>query len=378
MQQESQTESGPERSGKPRRVGLWLLAIGLVVGVVIGAVFSDQVLRRSGSDGSALFDEGAVTRIYEETSQAVVEIDVSRTVGSVTIPGLTSGSGFFFDDQGHLMTNQHIVEAGSEFIVRLADGREVTAEKLGASLADDLAVLKVDPDDVADIVPLEFADSSKVRPGQMAIAIGSPFREFNSVGVGVVSGIERGHSSVLRRPIPDMIQTDVPLNPGSSGGPLLNSDGKVIGINSAIRTNLRSGPLEEYRIAFAVPSNTAISLLPQLKTVADVRRPWVGISGMPVPRELMEEQGMPAGILVTQVFADSPARRAGLRPFRGLTDEGRGDIITAVDDVPVHSVDDMVKYLNFKDAGDAVTLSLFSRGEERTIQVTLDPWPDGT
>lgn len=378
MYQETQTESEPEKQGKSGRRGLWLLAVGLVVGAVIGAVFSDLIPGRSGADGSALFDEGAVTRIYEETSQAVVEIDVSRTIGSVTIPGLSSGSGFFFDDQGHLMTNQHIVEAGSEFIVRLADGREVTAQKLGASPADDLAVLKVDPEDVANIEPLEFADSSKVRPGQLAIAIGSPFREFNSVGVGVVSGIERGHSSVLRRPIPDMIQTDVPLNPGSSGGPLLNSDGKVIGINSAIRTNLRSGPLEEYRIAFAVPSNTAISLLPQLKTITDVRRPWVGISGMPVPRELMQDQGLPAGILVTQVFSDSPARRAGLRPFSGLTGENRGDIITAIDDVPVHSVDDMVKYLNYKNAGDDVTLSLFSSGEERTIQVTLDPWPDGT
>ena len=378
MNQETQTESGQERTGKTRRRGLWLLAIGLVVGILIGALLSDQVLRRSGSDGAALFDEGAVTRIYEEASQAVVEIDVSRTVGSITIPGLSSGSGFFFDDQGHVMTNQHIVESGSEFIVRLADGREVSAQKLGVSLADDLAVLKVDPEEVADIEPLEFADSSKVRPGQLAIAIGSPFREFNSVGVGVVSGIERGHSSVLRRPIPDMIQTDVPLNPGSSGGPLLNSDGKVIGVNSAIRTNLRSGPLEEYRIAFAVPSNTAISLLPQLKTVTDVRRPWVGISGMPVSRELMQEHGLPSGILVTQVFSDSPAGRAGLRPFRGLTGEARGDIITAVDDVPVQSVDEMVRYLNSKNAGDAVTLSLFSRGEARTVQVTLDPWPDGT
>ena len=378
MYQETQTESGPDRPGKSRRRGLWLLATGLIVGILIGALFSDQVLRRSGSGDTALFDEDAVTRIYEETSQAVVEIDVSRTVGSVTIPGLSSGSGFFFDDQGHLMTNQHIVVAGSEFIVRLADGREVIAQKLGASPADDLAVLKVDPGEVADIEPLEFADSSKVRPGQLAIAIGSPFREFNSVGVGVVSGIERGHSSVLRRPIPDMIQTDVPLNPGSSGGPLLDSDGKVIGINSAIRTNLRSGPLEEYRIAFAVPSNTAVSLLPQLMTVADVRRPWVGISGTPVSREIMEEHGLPSGILVTQVFSDSPAGRAGLRPFRGLTGDARGDIITAVDDVPVHSVDDMVKYLNDKNAGDAVTLSLFSRGEARTIQVTLDPWPDGT
>ena len=378
MNQGTQTESDVEKQGKPRRRGIGLLAAGLVVGILIGAAFSDVLPGRSGSDVTALFDEGAVTRIYEEASQAVVEIDVSRTVGSITIPGLSSGSGFFFDDQGHLMTNQHIVEAGSEFIVRLADGREVSAQKLGASPADDLAVLKVDPEEVADIEPLEFADSSKVRPGQLAIAIGSPFREFNSVGVGVVSGIERGHSSVLRRPIPDMIQTDVPLNPGSSGGPLLNSKGKVIGINSAIRTNLRSGPLEEYRIAFAVPSNTAISLLPQLMTTTDVRRPWIGISGMPVSREIMQEHGLPSGILVTQVFSDSPAGRAGLRPFRGLTGEARGDIITAVDDVPVQSVDEMVRYLNSKNAGDAVTLSLFSRGEARTIQVTLDPWPDGT
>ena len=135
MYQETQTESGPDRPGKSRRRGLWLLATGLIVGILIGALFSDQVLRRSGSGDTALFDEDAVTRIYEETSQAVVEIDVSRTVGSVTIPGLSSGSGFFFDDQGHLMTNQHIVVAGSEFIVRLADGREVIAQKLGASPA---------------------------------------------------------------------------------------------------------------------------------------------------------------------------------------------------------------------------------------------------
>ena len=167
MYQETQRESGQEKPNKTRRGGLWLLAVGLVVGVLIGTVFSDQVLRRSGSGGTALFDEGAVTRIYEETSQAVVEIDVSRTVGSITIPRLSSGSGFFFDDEGHLMTNQHIVEGGSEFVVRLADGREISAQKLGASSADDLAVLKVDPEEVADIEPLEFADSSKVRPGQL-------------------------------------------------------------------------------------------------------------------------------------------------------------------------------------------------------------------
>ena len=369
--------TSPPKSSYRRRIVFGMLAIGIAIGFALGFLYSSVV--NPGTDGgAALFDEESVSRIFDAAGPAVVEIDVARTFGNRTTPGAYSGSGFFVDDQGHILTNNHIVSAGNEFVVRLSDGRELEAEKLGISEADDLAVLKVDPDEISKITPLILADSSKVRPGQMAIAIGSPFREFNSVAVGVVSGIGRGQSSVLNRPIPDMIQTDVPLNPGNSGGPLLNSDGQVIGINSSIRVSAPNALVEDFRIGFAVPSNTAISILPQLTTSVELKRPWIGIQGTAVTRELADRMDFPKGIVITGIFADSPARRAGLTVFRGLTDDTLGDIITAVDDIPVESVEDMVSYLNSKIPGDEVTLTLFKLGSEREVKVTLDPWLGGT
>ncbi len=370
-------EPPPTRPAPARLKVIGILALGVAVGFALGLIYMSVIGPRAGA-GESLFDEERVSRIFNEAGPAVVEIDVARTFMGRVIPGAYSGSGFLIDDQGHILTNNHIISAGDEYVVRLSDGRQLEAEGLGVSEADDLAVIKIDPDQIRDITPLELADSSKVRPGQMAIAIGSPFNEFNSVAVGVVSGIGRGQNSVLNRPIPDMIQTDAPLNPGNSGGPLLNSDGRVIGINSSIRVNAPNARVEDFRIGFAVPSNTAISILPQLTASVSLKRPWVGIQGMPVTRELEEEMGFPKGIAVTGVFADSPARRAGITPFRGLAEEAHGDIITAVDDLPVESVEDMVSYLNSKLPGDEVTLTLFKRGEDREVNMTLDPWPGGT
>ena len=365
------------KSSSKTRLVVGILAVGVAIGFALGFLYTSVVSPQTGGI-PPLFDEDQVSRIFDQAGPAVVEIDVARTFGNRTIPGVYSGSGFFVDDQGHILTNNHIVSAGNNFAVRLSNGKELEAVKLGISEADDLAVLKVDPAEVSGITPLELADSSRVRSGQMAIAIGSPFREFNSVAVGVVSGIGRGQSSVLNRPIPDMIQTDVPLNPGNSGGPLLNSDGQVIGINSSIRVSAPNAPVEDFRIGFAVPSNTAISILPHLKTATNLKRPWIGIQGMAVTRELADRMGFPKGIVITGIFTDSPARRAGLTVFRGLTDETLGDIITAVDDVPVQSVEDMVSYLNSKVPGDEVTLTLFKLGSEREVKVTLDPWLGGT
>ena len=365
------------KSSSKTRLVVGILAVGVAIGFALGFLYTSVVSPQTGGI-PPLFDEDQVSRIFDQAGPAVVEIDVARTFGNRTIPGVYSGSGFFVDDQGHILTNNHIVSAGNNFAVRLSNGKELEAVKLGISEADDLAVLKVDPAEVSGITPLELADSSRVRSGQMAIAIGSPFREFNSVAVGVVSGIGRGQSSVLNRPIPDMIQTDVPLNPGNSGGPLLNSDGQVIGINSSIRVSAPNAPVEDFRIGFAVPSNTAISILPHLKTATNLKRPWIGIQGMAVTRELADRMGFPKGIVITGIFTDSPARRAGLTVFRGLTDETLGDIITAVDDVPVQSVEDMVSYLNSKAPGDEVTLTLFKLGSEREVKVTLDPWLGGT
>ena len=370
-------EPPPKKPSSMTRLVVGILVVGIAVGFALGFLYMSVASPRTGGI-VPLFDEDQVSRIFDRTGPAVVEIDVARTFGNRTIPGVYSGSGFFVDDQGHILTNNHIVSAGNNFAVRLSNGKELEAVKLGISEADDLAVLKVDPAEVSGITPLRLADSSKVRPGQMAIAIGSPFREFNSVAVGVVSGVGRGQSSVLNRPIPDMIQTDVPLNPGNSGGPLLNSDGHVIGINSSIRVSAPNAPVEDFRIGFAVPSNTAVSILPHLKTAIDLKRPWIGIQSSAVARELADRMGFPKGIVITGIFADSPARRAGLTVFRGLTDETLGDIITAVDDVPVQSVEDMVSYLNSKVPGDEVTLTLFKLGSEREVKVTLDPWLGGT
>ena len=365
-------EPTPNTPNSKRRTA-GVLAIGVAIGLALGLLLASFLGRQNA--GPALYDEERVSGVFDQAGPAVVEIDVRREFGGVSLPGEMSGSGFLVDDLGHILTNEHIVSQGNEYMVKLSNGREVEAQKLGTSSADDLAMLLIDPAEMEGITPLSLADSSSVRPGQMAIAIGSPFRKFNSVAVGVVSGIGRGESSVINRPIPNMIQTDAPLNPGNSGGPLLNSDGEVIGINSSIRVNSPDNRVEDFRIGFAVPINTAISIFPQLMAAVDLKRPWIGIQGMAVTGDLIREFGFPKGIAITGVFIDSPAMRSKLGVFRGLRDEDHGDIITAVDGALVESVDDMVEYLNSMFPGDQVTLTVFKLGEYREVKVTLDPWP---
>jgi S1-C subfamily serine protease len=287
-----------------------------------------------------------------------------------------SGSGFLIDAEGHIITNQHVVSVADDLYVRFADGREVAAKRLGTSAADDLAVLKVDAAEVQGIEPLVLADSSDVRAGELAVAIGSPFRQFNSITIGIVSGTGRGPASILRRPIPDMIQTDAALNPGNSGGPLLNAEGDAIGVASAVRTPDMGNSLADFRIGFAVPSNTVRDLLPRLMSGEDVRRPWIGIAGGDVTKELSDARGLPRGIMLTQVVVPSPASLAGLDAFRTVSAQDRGDVITAIDGTPVESMEDMVSYLNGKAPGDEIELSVFRDRKTIEISLILDPWPN--
>ena len=369
-------EESQKRSGgiAPRRRAFWMIALGASVGFGLGVVFA-TALSLDSSGTRTLYDEALVTSLFEKRGPAVVEISVTRERDGIPLPGTSAGSGFLVDDQGHIVTNDHVVRAGGEVMVKLIDGRSVPAVRLGSSPADDLALLKVDASDVRGIDPLPLADSDRVTPGQMAIAIGSPFRQFNSVAVGVVSGTGRGPTSVLRRPIPDMIQTDAPLNPGNSGGPLLNSAGEVIGVNSAVRTGTTQR-LEEFRIGFAVPSNTLRDLMPELLESRQVRRPWLGIGGQQVPESLATASGLPDGVLVLNVFPSSPAEVAGLVPFPRGTSRGVGDVITAVDGRAVTSVEEMVSYFNSVKPGEHVTLSVFRDSRTIEIGVTLAEWPD--
>ncbi len=326
----------------------------------------------SQADVTVLYDESLVTDLFEQSSPAVVEIAVfgQSSLTNQRVQGV--GSGFFIDSDGHIVTNNHVVEGFSTVEVDLYDGRTLTAAVLGRSPADDLALLQVDPSEVEGIVPLRLADSDGVKPGQLAVAIGSPFRDFNSVSVGVVSGVGRTRQSALSRPIPDLIQTDAALNPGNSGGPLIDSNGEVMGINTAVQvvSSVQIG------VGFAVPSNSLSGILDDLKEPGEFSRPWIGISGHPasdLPDTL--DISTRSGIYVRQVFADSPASEAGLRPDRcARTICGGGDIITSVDSVELTDIADMVSYLNDFRPGDTVTITVVRDGEVQALEVVLAEW----
>ena len=260
---EESTKSRPAPARRDSSTG-FVIAV-LVLGLMMGFVAGWLTFRSPWAVASStpLYDEALVTSLFDSAGRAVVEVNVARSP-----TGETSGSGFLVDSAGHVVTNHHVLDGGGDVTVRLFDGRVLSAERLGTSPADDLALVRVDPDDLVGLEPLSLADSDAVRPGQLAVAIGSPFRNLNSISVGVVSGIGRSRVSELSRPIPDLIQTDAALNPGNSGGPLLNSEGDVIGVTNAVQvvSSVQIG------VGFAIPSNTLSGILDDLKTPGELKR----------------------------------------------------------------------------------------------------------
>lgn len=358
------------------RLTVWGAIFLVAFGVLLGLALAWGSF--SATQPTALFDEGQVTSVFERASPAIVEIGVSQLFSR------QGGAGFFVDGKGHIVTNAHIVDMDGDIVVTLHDGRRLEATVLGSSRADDLAILQVDPDLASDIEPLRLADSDRVIPGQLAIAIGSPYENPNSVTVGVVSGKGRSQVGSLNRPIPEMIQTDAALNPGNSGGPLLNSRGEAIGVVSAVQVDpSRFGPgaLLPTGVGFAVSSNTVRQLLPSLLQPIEFKRPWIGIIGRPLTPSQVRVLGMPAqeGVYVSRICRDSPAERAGLQfdNFRTVP-SGRGDFITAVDGEAVSSVADIVEHLNTLRPGDRVDLTIMRDGQEQSVAVTLDEWQSCT
>ena len=371
---------GSERRSQPRGASAAYVFRILVLGVALGLVIGLALFRSPwGLGGPApLYDEDLVTSTFEKASPAVVEIVVVPARRISQFPGATpelTGSGFIADDQGHIVTNNHVIDVPGEITVRLYDGRKVSATRLGSSPADDLAVIKIDAEAVEGITPLRLADSDAVVPGQMAIAIGSPFREVNSISVGVVSGINRSRASnELRRPIPGLVQTDAALNPGNSGGPLLNAAGEVIGVNSAVQvvSNVQIG------VGYAIPSNTVADLLPDLKAGGEYKRPWLGVSGVPLTREIADALNLTSdkGIYVNQVYRNSPAASASLKGASLRSSRLKGDVILAVDGDPVESITDMVSRFNRHRPGDTIWLTIERDNQSVDINVTLASWPD--
>jgi len=270
--------------------------------------------------------------------------------------GRSLGSGFIISDDGYVLTNHHVVDRAHEVKVILSDRREFTAEVIGSDEQSDVALLKLD----AKGLPfLRTGNSNEVRPGQWAVAIGSPFGLDQSVTAGIVSAVQRATSNTQRY-VP-FIQTDVAINRGNSGGPLLNTRGEVIGINSQIFSN--SGGY--MGVSFAIPMDVAMNVVDQLKTTGEVRRGQIGVVVSPIDSKAAAGFGLPdtRGALVVETQPGSAGEKAGIEP---------GDVIRAVDGVAIVQSSELPPLIGNKRPGAKVKLSVFRDGREREIDVTLN------
>jgi 2-alkenal reductase len=310
---------------------------------------------------SLFAQEEAFIAIYERVNPSVVHIGV----------GGGQGSGFVYDRQGHIVTNNHVVAGAGQIAVAFADGRIVEAELVGTDPDSDLAVIKVDVP-TEQLVPVTIADSDQLNVGQIVIAIGNPFGLSGTMTTGIISSLDRELDGAQYL-IPDVIQTDAAINPGNSGGPLLDLQGHVIGVNSAIRSasNSSSG------VGFAVPANIVQAVAPQLIATGSVSHPWLGIAGGTLSPNAIEELGLngsTGGVIISSVVANGPAEAAGLRGGNG---QGLGgDIITAIDGRRVQLFDDLLGYIvQHTTVGQTVTLEVLRDGNTITVPLTLGARP---
>lgn len=337
------------------------------------------------SESAVLALEGTFEQIYEQVSPSVVSIQVTAgRIGRSPISPILSGqgSGFVWDTDGHIVTNNHVVDGANQITVVFWDGSMAEAELVGSDPNADLAVVKVDPDDVTELRPVQLGDSSQVKVGQIAIAIGNPYGLANTMTEGIISALSRSLPVGEESPfggtytIPDIIQTDAAINPGNSGGVLLNVQGEVIGVPTAIRSmsNSNSG------VGFVIPSNIVRRVVPALIEDGRYEHPRMGISGTTLTPALAEELGLDRnlkGVLVSSVVPNSPAEEAGLQGITVSRSNGRevetpGDIIIAIDDVPVTKFEDLTSYLfNHTQVGQTVTLTIIRQGREMTVPLTL-------
>ncbi|AEF55772.1 DegQ family serine endoprotease [Marinomonas posidonica] len=268
------------------------------------------------------------------------------------------GSGFIISHDGYVLTNNHVIDGADVIHVRLSDRREYQATLVGTDPRTDLALLKIEADDLPIV---KMADSDKLKPGQWVLAIGSPFGFDYTVTAGIVSATGRNLPSDNYVPF---IQTDVAINPGNSGGPLFNLDGEVVGINSQIYT--RSGGF--MGVSFAIPSKVAMSVVEQLKKDGKVSRAWLGVLIQDVSNDLAESFGLdrPKGALISRVLPDSPAEKAGLQS---------GDIIMRFNGEEIEHSGELPYVVGGMKAGKEVAAQVYRDGKEQTIEITLEGRP---
>jgi S1-C subfamily serine protease len=330
----------------------------------------------------ATAEELVLVNLYERVNPGVVNIEVLRPASYPYSDDLFpegEGSGFIVDTQGRIVTNNHVVAGSEELQVTLYDGTMAEARVLGTDPYSDLAVIEVDlPPQILHAV--ELGDSDQLLVGQRAIAIGNPFGLEGTMTTGIISALGRTLPAESLYSIPEVIQTDAPINPGNSGGPLLNSEGLVIGVNTAISTSTGANS----GVGFAVPVNLLKRVMPQLIANGHYDHPQLGIRGTTITPILVEELSLPleTGVLVSEVTADGPAEKAGVRGgntevvVRGDVIRQGGDIIASIDGRKIVQFEDLLSYIVMEtEVGQEVTLAIFRDGQERMIKVVLAARP---
>jgi 2-alkenal reductase len=342
-------------------------------------------------------------QIYNNVNPSVVNIEVVASVSSAIFPRnqfgfggqnaqvqqTALGSGFVWDSQGHIVTNNHVVDGASKITVTFADGTVATAKLVGADPNADLAVIQVNVPE-SELHPVSLADSSQVKVGQIAVAIGNPYGLSGTMTVGIVSALGRtlpvglDSSTFGSGPtysIPDIIQTDASINPGNSGGVLVNDQGQLIGVTAAIQSSTGANA----GIGFVIPSLIVQKVVPSLIKSGSYNHPWMGISGATLTPELIQANNLnenQQGVLVADVTPNSPAARAGLVGSSNQTTiDGQpypvgGDVIVAVNGQTVKTFEEIVSYL-FENTqpGQKITLTVLRNGLQKTIPLTLGVLP---
>lgn len=369
------------------------------------SVAQQEVLEPAPADDPfiASASNGTLSSIYEMVNPSVVNIQVISTISGISnmpfdLPGSEDGqgipqqsglgSGFVWDQEGHIVTNNHVVEDATAIVVQFSDGREYQAELVGSDPDSDLAVVKIDAP-VSELNPLSVIDSSGVKAGDLAIAIGNPYGLSGTMTVGIVSAVGRSLSVdntafTGTYTIPDIIQTDAAINPGNSGGVLLNDKGQVIGVTTAIQSTSGSNA----GIGFVVPSSIVLRVIPDLIDTGSYQHSWLGLSGSTLQADIAEAMDLDRdqrGVLIASITPDSPSDEAGLRgsdkqfEYLGSQVLIGGDIITAIDDEPTPNFEALVSYLaRATEPGQVVELTILRDGESQSVDVTLGVRPGKT
>jgi putative serine protease PepD len=318
-------------------------------------------------------------QIYERARKSVVEVTVttqSQFPFGEAQPERGQGSGFVYDDKGHIVTNQHVVDGAESISVRFWNGQTYEAKLVGSDPSTDLAVLDVDAPSSL-LAPLALGDSSKLAVGDGVVAIGSPFGLEETLTSGIVSALHRQMTAPNDFTINDSIQTDAAINRGNSGGPLLNMQGQIVGVVAQIES--QSGGNDG--VGFAIPSNTVKSIVSQLLATGKAEHAYLGVAVATIPASVASELDLVEGVELTEVRSGTPAARARLRPATGSrTVAGQsyptgGDVITAVDGNRITSAEELQTAIDAKRPGETISITYSRSGESQTIRVKLASRP---